>query len=72
MLCELELEPVLGLLDDELLHAAATTARLAAIDAQAIALGTWCKVTTHFVLWPVEAAIHWRRTAEIPQRLLLV
>ena len=45
----LELDPELGVLGDEL-HAALTTARLAAIDAQARFLVIWCKETTRFLL----------------------
>jgi hypothetical protein len=45
------LEPVLGEVDDELLHAPTTTTAVAAIEAQASFL-VKCKETTRFVPWP--------------------
>ncbi|HZE14221.1 MAG TPA: hypothetical protein VE197_00060 [Mycobacterium sp.] len=51
-----DFDPEFEVVDDEL-HAAARTATLAAIDAQASVLDTCCKKTTRFLRWPKKAAI---------------
>ncbi|HUZ56100.1 MAG TPA: hypothetical protein VMU94_26695 [Streptosporangiaceae bacterium] len=50
-------------LDGALLHAAATTAMLAAVATQATFLVSCCNETTRFVPGRDAAAIHWRRSA---------
>jgi hypothetical protein len=67
----LELCPPLGVPDPELLHAAATTAMLAATATQAIFLVTCCKETTRLVLGRMRPPFITGPDCEYPQRLHL-